>query len=118
MAKIGIVSCAKIKDHHCIACLKCFKAMKTKEGEFAAHNDDIEVVFMSDCGGCPGLTIPKVMLVDEQAKSLGRDYDVIHIGTCVVKAATLSGCPIDPQDLAKKLEGKFGKKVIIGTHNY
>ena len=115
MAKIGIISCAKIKDHHCIACLKCFKAMKERLGEFARH-DDIEIVFMSDCGGCPGLTIPKMVLVEEQAKFLERDFDAIHIGTCVVKAAGLSGCPIDPQDLAKKLEGKFGKPVIVGTH--
>jgi len=115
MAKIGIISCAKIKDHHCIACLKCFKAMSEKLGEFAQH-DDIEIVFMADCGGCPGLTMPKMVLVGEQAQSLGRDFDTIHIGTCVVKAASLSACPIDPVELKKKLEGKFGKKVVIGTH--
>ncbi len=60
MARIGIISCANIKDRHCIACLKCFKAMKGKLGEFARHEDDIEVVFMCDCGGCPGLTIPRL----------------------------------------------------------
>ena len=60
MAKIGIISCANIKDKHCIACLKCFKAMKERLGEFARY-DDIEIVFMSDCGGCPGLTIPKMV---------------------------------------------------------
>ena len=115
MARIGIISCANIKDRHCIACLKCFKAMRERLGEFAQH-DDIEVVFMADCGGCPGLTIPKMVLVEEQAKGLERDFDTIHIGACVVKAAQLSGCPIDLEDLKKKLEGKFGKKVIVGTH--
>jgi predicted metal-binding protein len=117
MARIGIISCQKIKDVHCIGCLKCFKAMREKAGKFSEH-DDIEVVFMSDCGGCPGLAMPKTILVSEQAKLLERDFDVIHIGTCVTKAVETAGCPINLDKLKAMLEGKFGKKVIVGTHTY
>ncbi|MFH0811073.1 MAG: CGGC domain-containing protein [Pseudomonadota bacterium] len=115
MAKIGIISCQKIKDVHCIGCLKCFKAMREKLGKFEEH-DDIEIVFMSDCGGCPGLVLPKTMLVSEQAKLLERDYDVIHIATCVLKAVNTAACPINLDEIKTMLESKFGKKVIMGTH--
>ena len=64
MAKIAVLYCKKVKDHSCIACAKCYKGMGEKNGEFAMH-DDIELVGMTDCGGCPGLTVPKVKLLSE-----------------------------------------------------
>ncbi|CAD7773093.1 MAG: CGGC domain protein [Candidatus Methanoperedenaceae archaeon GB37] len=45
MKKILIVSCNNIRDNHCIGCLKCFKALSRREGEFARYKDEeVEVV--------------------------------------------------------------------------
>ena len=52
MANILIVSCTKIRDVSCIACLKCFKAASLKEGEFAKY-DSVQIVGLSGCGDCP-----------------------------------------------------------------
>lgn len=118
MANILIVSCAKIRDISCIACLKCFKAADLKEGEFAKYDDSVKIMGLSGCGDCPGLVMPKVGLVMEMADYLYQDIDAIHIGTCMVRAKNTAACPIDLDGIKVKLEGKFGKPVVIGTHNY
>jgi predicted metal-binding protein len=117
MAKIAVLYCKKIKDYSCIACAKCFKGMAEKNGEFAQH-DSIELVAMTDCGECPGLTVPRVTLLTELAGNIGRPIEVIHLGTCVKLAMETAQCPIDFDELKVTLENKFGVKVILGTHSY
>lgn len=117
MANILIVTCAKIRDINCVACLKCFKASDLKEGEFANY-DNIKIVAMCGCGDCPGLIMPKVGLVMEQADYLERDIDAIHLGTCIVKASKTAACPIDLEKVKEMLSSKYGVPVVIGTHNY
>lgn len=117
MANIMIVTCAKIRDINCVACLKCFKAADLKEGEFANY-DEVKIVAMSGCGDCPGLVMPKVGLVMEMADYLERDVDAIHFGTCMVKANKTAACPIDLEKVKEMLSSKYGVPVVVGTHNY
>lgn len=117
MARIAVLYCKRIKDHSCVACAKCFKGMAEKNGEYARH-DEIELVGMTDCGDCPGLTVPRVKLLSEVAKNLDRPIDVIHLGTCVKLAMETADCPIDYDDLKVTLENKFGVEVVLGTHTY
>jgi predicted metal-binding protein len=117
MSKIAVLYCKNIKDHSCIACAKCYKGMTEKNGEFAMHND-IDLVAMTDCGGCPGLTVPRVKLLSEVTKNLNREIDVLHFGTCMKLAMETAECPIDFDDLKVTLENKFGIKVVLGTHTY
>lgn len=117
MAKVAILYCEKIKDHSCVACAKCHKGMAEKNGEFAVHKS-IELVGMTDCGGCPGLAVPRVKLLKEVTDNLDRSFDTIHLGTCMKTAMETAGCPIDFEELQVNLENKFGAKVILGTHSY
>ena len=117
MAKIAVLYCKKIKDHSCVACAKCYKGMAEKNGEFARH-DSIELVAMTDCGDCPGLTVPRVKLLSEVVKGVGREIDVIHLGTCIKLAMETAQCPIEYDDLKTTLEHKFGVEVVLGTHSY
>ncbi|AGL00706.1 CGGC domain-containing protein [Desulfoscipio gibsoniae] len=117
MANILIVTCAKIRDVSCIACLKCFKAANLKEGEFAQY-DTVNIVGMSGCGDCPGLVMPKVGLVMEMADYLEQDVDAIHLGTCMVRAGNTAACPIDLAKVQQMLSSKYGLPVVIGTHSY
>ena len=112
-----IVTCDKIRDIHCMACLKCFKAANLKEGQFANY-DNVNIVGMSSCGDCPGLVMPKVGLVMEMADYLECDVDVIHFGTCMVKAVKTAACPIDMEKVKEMLTNKYGLPVVIGTHDY
>ena len=117
MARIAVLYCKRIKDHSCIACAKCYKGMAEKNGEFGRH-DEIELVAMTDCGDCPGLTVPRVKLLSEVTQGLGRPIDVIHFGTCMKLAMETAQCPIDFDDLKLTLEKKFGVEVVLGTHFY
>ena len=91
--------------------------MSEKNGEFAKH-DEIELVAMTDCGDCPGLSFPKVKLLTEITSNLKRPIDAIHFGTCVKLAMETGDCPIDFDEIKILLENKFGVDVVLGTHNY
>jgi len=117
MANIAVLYYKRIKDYSCIACAKCYKAMAEKNGEFARH-DTIELVAMTDCGDCPGLTFPRVKLLTEVTTGLERPIDVIHFGTCMKLAMETAECPIDFDDMKVVLESKFGVEVVLGTHTY
>ena len=117
MPNVAILYCKRIKDYSCIACAKCYKGMKEKNGEFARH-DEIELVAMTDCGDCPGLVVPRVKLLNEITRNLDRPIDVLHLGTCVKLAMETADCPIDFDDLKTTLEHKFGCQVVLGTHSY
>jgi len=117
MSKIAVLYCKKIKDHSCIACAKCFKGMQEKNGEYARH-DDIELVGMTDCGDCPGLVTPRVKLLSDVAKGLGREIETLHLGTCMKLAMETADCPIDFDTLKARVEQKFGMEVVLGTHAY
>ena len=117
MARVAVLYCKKVKDHSCVACAKCYKGMHEKNGEFGRH-DEIELVGMTDCGDCPGLTVPRVKLLSEVVGNLGRSIDVLHFGTCMKLAMETAVCPIDFDDLKVTLETKFGVEVVLGTHSY
>jgi predicted metal-binding protein len=117
MARIAVLYCKRIKDHSCIACAKCYKAMAERNGEYGRH-DEIELVAMTDCGDCPGLVAPRVKLLKEVTTGLGREIEVLYLGTCVKLAMETAQCPIDFDELKLVLEKKFGIEVILGTHTY
>lgn len=117
MARIAILYCKRIKDHSCVACAKCFKGIAEKNGEFARH-EQIELVAMTDCGDCPGLTAPRMKLLSETLEGLERGFDAIHFGTCMRSAMDAAQCPIDFDDMKVRLEKKYNVPVILGTHAY
>lgn len=118
--KIAILACKNIKGVSCVGgCLKCFKGIAERAGEYERWKEyDVEVIGMDDCGGCPGVLMPKVALMMDMAKLYDRDFDAIHLGTCIMKATQTAKCPIDVEDIKKKIEAKFNKEVIFGTHPY
>jgi len=118
MAKIAIVGCKRIKDQLCIACEKCLKAISKREGEFARYDDELELMALGNCGDCPGLILPKVTLMNEIARLIKREFDIIHLGTCVVKAKKTGQCSLDFEQVGKLIRENFGQEVVVGTHDY
>ena len=50
--RVGIIICDR---YHTCAGGKCLRAMRAREGAFAAYKDrDVELVGFTTCGGCPG----------------------------------------------------------------
>lgn len=119
MTRVAIVGCKRIQDQLCVACAKCLKGMSLREGEFSRYKgQEVELVALGNCGDCPGLIIPKLKLMKEITGMLERDFDVIHLGTCVVKAKKTGQCPLDFDRVAALVKENFGKEVVVGTHPY
>jgi predicted metal-binding protein len=117
--RIAIIGCKRIQDQLCVACAKCLKGMSEREGEFSRYRgEDVELIALGHCGDCPGLIIPKIKLMKEVAQGLDRDFDVIHLGTCVVKARKTALCPLDFDKVAAMVKDNFQKDMVVGTHPY
>jgi len=71
--------------------------MNEREGEFAryAEDDELELIALGNCGDCPGLYIPKIKLMNEIIDYIEQDYDILYLGTCIVKAKKTGQYPID-----------------------
>ena len=118
MAKrIGIVYCERIQDASCVGCAKCYKAVNERAHAFEG-SDDLQVVFKTGCGDCPGLVMPRVDLQMTVLGALGVGVDEIYFGTCVKKATGLMNCPMNVEGVTRVLEDKFGVPVRMGTHEY
>ncbi len=114
MVNAVVVCCEKIRDRICMGCARCFKALSMKAGKFGEF-DDVRIVAWTSCGGCPGLVVPKMNNLNLVLRQLGVDYDVVFIGSCIVKAVKTGNCSIDLEKLVKDLEEEIGKKVVVGT---
>lgn len=114
MVKAAIINCDEIRDSLCIGCERCLKAAREGLGNFEKF-DNVDVVGMLSCGGCPGNVIPKLKLFNKWIEGFD-DYDVIFLGNCISAASNMAGCPLDPEKLAEAIKEKFDKEVVIGTH--
>ena len=104
--RIGIIICDRYRS---CAGGKCLRALKNREGAFAAYaGEEVELAGYTSCGGCPGGNI-------EYAPE-----EMVRNGVTTVHFATglLVGYPPCPyltyfQDF---LETRYGMKVVMGTH--
>lgn len=48
--------------------------------------------------------MPRVKLLTEVAKNLGRDIEILHLGTCVKVAMETADCPLDYGEVKILLE--------------
>jgi predicted metal-binding protein len=118
MAKrIGIIYCKRINETSCIGCAKCYKAAHEKAHNFAG-DEEIEIVFKTHCGDCPGLVLPRLDLQLTVLKSLGVEVDELYWGTCVQKATAVMSCPMNVAGIEKKIDAMFNLPITMGTHDY
>ena len=104
--KVGIILCDR---YHTCAGGKCFRALRQREGAFAAYaGEEVELVGFTTCGGCPGGNIEDA---PEEMKKNGAQ--VVHLATGFVV-----GYPPCPhlEHFLKMIPQKFGMKAVAGTH--
>lgn len=104
---MGIIICDRYRT---CAGGKCFKSMKKHEGAFDiySHDDELELVGYTSCGGCPGGNIEYAP--EEMVKNGAQ---VIHFATGMVVG--YPPCPYIKQ-FQKFIEEKYKLPVVIGTH--
>jgi len=69
MSKNAILYCIRVQDHSCIACVKCYKGISEKNGEFAKY-DEIELVAMTDCRNYRGLVVTHHLIISSREEYL------------------------------------------------
>ena len=113
-----MVACKIAMDNICLGCAKCFKAVNRRDGNFSSlPKEEAEVVFLTSCGGCPGLITIKMDSMNRTLSTLDEKVDIVYIGTCIQRAVENFNCPIDLGFVKTSLES-MGIKVYIGTHSY
>jgi len=106
MTKVGIIICDR---YHTCAGGKCLRSLKERVGGFARYrNDEVELVGITTCGGCPG---GNVEYAPEEMKKNGAE--VVHLATGLVV-----GYPPCPYlDYFRDfIPRQFGLDVVVGTH--
>ncbi len=109
--KVGLIRCMKTEDI-CPAST-CFKVINTKKKAFKDISDDIEIIGVSTCGGCPGKKAAK-----RAVKMVKHGADTIALASCITKEGYKGHlCPYAQQiksDIKDKIDSSI--KIIDYTH--
>ncbi len=109
--KVGLIRCLQTEDM-CSA-TTCFKVMNMKKLAFEGIEEEIEIVGVTTCGGCPGKK------ASTRAKEMvKRGADTIAIASCISKGNPIDfACPTYKKMLhsIKKLVGP-SIRIIKYTH--
>jgi len=109
--KVGLIRCMQTEDM-CPA-TTCFKVMNTKKLAFDGIDEDIEVIGVNTCGGCPGKKA-----VTRAAEMVKRGADTIVLASCITRGTPIGfACP-HAEQMKTAIEKKVGEsiKIIDYTH--
>lgn len=109
--KVGLIRCMQTEDM-CSA-TTCFKVMRDNKLAFDGIAEDIEVVGVNTCGGCPGKKA-----VTRAADMVKRGADTIVFASCIFRGTPIGfPCPHAQamKDAVAKKVGD-GVKIIDYTH--
>ncbi len=109
--KVGLIRCMQTEDM-CPA-TTCLKVMKQKKLAFEEIKEDIEVIGVNTCGGCPGKKA-----VTRAAEMVKRGADTIVLASCISRGTPVGfHCP-HFQTMKDAIIKKLGDtiKIIDYTH--
>lgn len=109
--KVGLIRCMQTEDMCPVT--TCFKVMNTKKLAFEAIDEDIEVIGVNTCGGCPGKKA-----VTRATEMVKRGADTIVLASCITKGNPIGfACP-HAEKMKAAIEKKVGEtiKIIDYTH--
>jgi predicted metal-binding protein len=111
MMKIGLIRCLQTEDM-CPATTD-LKVMQVKKGAFEGITEDIELIGINTCGGCPGKKA-----VTRAMEMVDRGADAIVLASCITKGNPIGfACPhasVMKEAITKKVGEKV--KIIDYTH--
>ncbi|NJD04365.1 MAG: CGGC domain-containing protein [Ruminiclostridium sp.] len=109
--KIGLIRCIQTEDM-CPA-TTCLKVMKEKKQAFEGVTEDIEIIGINTCGGCPGKKA-----VTRAAEMVKRGADTIVFASCIFKGTPIGfPCPF-AQTMKDAIIRKFGDTVKIIDYSH
>jgi len=76
--KVGLIRCEIVADF-CPAA-SCLSSMKKKTGAFEGVDEEVELVGVMTCGGCPGKKV-----ASKVRALIGKGADTIVLSSCISK---------------------------------
>ena len=109
--KVGLIRCRQTEDM-CPG-TTCFKVMNDKKLAFDGINEDIEVVGVNTCGGCPGKKA-----VTRAAEMVKRGADTIVFASCIQKGTPVGfPCP-HAEQMKAAIVNRLGKEIRIVDYTH
>lgn len=109
--KVGLIRCMQTEDM-CPA-TTCFKVMKSKKCAFEGVEEDIEVVGVTTCGGCPGKKA-----VTRAEMMVKRGADTIVMASCISKGSPIGfPCP-HGERMREAIGKKVGSDVVVVDYTH
>ena len=110
MKKVGILNCSNTTQELNCSASMCIMSANSGLGKFENHNDEVQLIGIASCAGCPTAVAPeKIFRKIEALQTVGAE--AIHFSTCV---ETL--CPFKNK-YKSVIEEKFPEiEILIGTH--
>lgn len=103
---IGLIRCLQTEDM-CPA-TTCFKVMNNKKTAFESVSEDIEIIGVNTCGGCPGKKA-----VTRAVEMVKRGADTIALASCISKGNPIGfPCPHFKQ-MEAAIKAKVGEEVRL-----
>lgn len=109
--KIGLIRCRETEGM-CPGTMD-FKVIKEKKGAFEGIEEDIEIVGLVTCGGCPGKKI-----IPRAEEMLKRGADTIVLCSCITRGNPIGfPCP-HAQQIIEIVKKRLGDKVTILEYSH
>jgi predicted metal-binding protein len=110
MVKVGLIRCAGTLPEY--PGTGCFKTTRGTGGKFSEYSDqDIEIIGMADCGGCPGRNA-----TSGAANMVKKGAQVIYPATRAVKPISNPSACDHPEETARAIRDRTGVKEVMETH--
>lgn len=109
--KVGLIRCLQTEDM--CSGTTCFKVMNIKKLAFEGITEDIEVIGVNTCGGCPGKKA-----ITRAEEMVDRGADTIVFASCITKGNPIGfPCP-HAQAMINAVQKKLGENIrtIDYTH--
>jgi len=104
--KVGLIRCSQTEDM-CPG-TTCFKVMSKKKLAFEDVKEDIELIGVNTCGGCPGKNA-----VTRAAEMVKRGADAIVLASCITRGNPIGfACPHE-KIMNDAIVKKLGKDINI-----
>lgn len=109
--KLGLIRCLQTEDM-CPATTD-LKLIKAKKGAFEGISEDIELIGLTTCGGCPGKKA-----ATRAAEMVERGAEAIALASCITKGNPIGfACP-HAAALKEAIVKKVGEKIKIFDHTH
>jgi len=109
--KVALIRCLQTEDM-CPA-TTCLKVMKDKKLAFEGITEEIEVVGVNTCGGCPGKKA-----VTRAQEMIKRGADTIVLASCISKGTPIGyPCPFARQ-IKDAIQRKIGDSIKIIDYSH